>query len=267
MSRRWENKEDGRLCLVIDSEDGTQPQRVYGKDKDEVLEKVARTAEHAARWIAPQKQTIAGPLPKATSADRAPVGRKPMTADEQMQRTADLQNPAKAPLAVRALMNEATDGAMDEFEEFRQDKRRRVSAERLASTAGAWANRHPEFHRTELNKKLLCDGAVLRVGIENVTEDVLQDVYLQLFEGGYLQSESSPAGQPDETPANSPARSSATSYRRTALRANVPATSNKPRYTRAEVDALPADKMLEKYRTDPEFRRAVDTYASPARSA
>lgn len=266
MSRRWENKEDGRLCLVIDSEDGTQPQRVYGKDKDEVLEKVARTAEHAARWIAPQKPSQAR-VAAAIPTGQTSVARKPMTADEQMQRTADLQNPAKAPLAVRALMNEATDGAMDEFEEFRQDKRRRISAERLASTAGAWANRHPEFHRTELNKKLLCDGAVLRVGIENVTEDVLQEVYLQLFESGYLQSESSPAGQPDETPANSPARSSATSYRRTALRANVPATSNKPRYTRAEVDALPADKMLEKYRTDPEFRRAVDTYASPARSA
>jgi hypothetical protein len=264
MSRHFETLPDGRFRLVIDPEDGTQPQYTYGKDKDEILEKVTRTAEHAARWIAPQKQnSSSAPLPKASSAERVAPARKPMTADEQMRATSDLSNPAKAPQAVASLVNEATGGALDRLKQFEEKERRQQAANALAETAARWASQHPEFPRTPTNKKLLLDTAVLRVGIEAVTEDVLQSVYQELLEGDYLQ-DSDPAGQPDETPATRPARArEATSYRRTNLRATTPAPSTAPKYTRAEIDKLPADELLKRYNSDPEFRRAVDTYSQP----
>jgi hypothetical protein len=266
MSRRWEeNRTDGRLCLVIDPEDGTHPQRVYGKDKDEILEKVATTVEHSSRHIAALKaqpaRSLAAPPPGA-GLDTRPAPRKSMTPDEQMQRTSDLTNPAKAPAAVAALLDEATGGALDDFKKFQLEQRRKDAVNRFANTAAGWADRHPEFPRSPSNNKMLADSAALRAGgLDKVTEETLDTVYQELLEGDYLQ-ESPPAGQPDETPATRPARA-ATSYRRNGLRATTPAPSSQLRYTRAQVDAMPADKLLEKYKGDAEFRRAVDTYAQP----
>lgn len=258
--RHFETVTDGRMRLVIDPEDGSHPQYVYGKDKDEILHKLARTVEHGSRTIAALKSSV--PTRHAASVGNAatlPAPRKAMTPDQQMQATSDLANPAKAPQAVKALVNEATGGALDEFEEFRQEKK----IKRLASTAASWATRHPEFLRTETNKKLLCDSAVLRVGIENVTEDVLQAVYLELLEGGYLQTDN-PDVQLGETPAPRTVRErEATSYRRNSLRAAIPVPSTQLKYTRAQVDALSADAVLEKYKTDADFRRAFDTYSQP----
>jgi hypothetical protein len=260
MSRRWEeNRTDGRLCLVIDPEDGTHPQRVYGKDKDEILEKVANTVEHGSRTIAALK---AQPPRSAAPANNtlAPAPRKTMTPDERMRATADLSNPAKAPEAVEALLDERTNG---EFSQFLLQRKRQAAIDHFAGVASSWASKHPEFPRSPANNKMLADSAALRVGLENVTEEILQTVYLELLDGGYLQS---PAGQPDETPAPRPAREG-TSYRRTSLRAGTPPPSNQLKYTRADVDKLSADKMLEKYNTDPDFRKAVDFYAQPRQTA
>jgi hypothetical protein len=263
MSRRWEeNRTDGRLCLVIDAEDGTHPQRVYGKDKDEILEKVSRTVEHASRHIAALKaQPTASPRTNGTQpVTTAP--RKPMTPDQQMQATSDLSNPAKAPQAVRSLLDEATNG---EFEQFQLERKRRAATESFANIAAAWALKHPEFPSHPANKRMLADSSALRAGgLGNVTEDILQTVYLELLESGMLV-EDNPSVQPGENPAPRTVRErEATSYRKNGLRATTPATtSTQPKYTRAQVDALSADKMLEKYNTDPEFRRAVDLYAQP----
>ena len=257
MSRRWEeNRTDGRLCLVIDPEDGTHPQRVYGKDKDEILEKVANTVEHGSRTIAALK---AQP-PRSTASSPAPPNapRKTMTPDERMRATADLSNPAKAPEAVEALLDERTNG---EFSQFLLQRKRQAAIDHFAGVASTWASKHPEFPRSPANEKMLANSAALRVGLENVTEEILQTVYLELLDGGYLQS---PAGQPDETPAPRPARANeATSYRRTNLRAGTPAPSNQLKYSRADIDKLSADEMLRKYNSDPAFKLAVDTYAQP----
>src|ERR1700678_1899183 len=103
MSRYFETVADGRLRLVIDPEDGSHPQYTYGKDKEEILEKVANTVEHGSRTIAALKAQPARSTASSPAPPNAP--RKTMTPDERMRATADLSNPAKAPEAVEALLD------------------------------------------------------------------------------------------------------------------------------------------------------------------
>lgn len=262
MSRHWEeNRPDGRQCLVIDPEDGSHPQRVYGATKDEILEKLATTVEHGSRTIAALKaQPSRTAPPAAATAPAAP--RKTMTADDRMRATQDLQNPHKAPEAVEALLDERTGG---QFSQFLLQRKRDAAVQHFASVAASWSSKHPEFPRSPTNNKMLADSAALRVGLENVTEEVLQTVYLELLEGGYLQS---PAVQPDENPAPRTARANeATSYRRTNLRAGTPPPSNQLKYTKEEIDKFPADQWLVKYNTDSEFKKAFDFYSRPRATA
>jgi hypothetical protein len=265
MSRRFETLNDGRLRLTIDPEDGTHPQYVYGKDKDEILEKVATTVEHGSRHIAALKaQSARSADPPSKPAPPAP--RKPMTADEQMQRTADLQNPGKAPQAVRALLDEATNGGMSEFEEWRRKNQAKTSLEQFAQTAMAWRLKHPEFPYHPANMKMLTDSATIRAGgLQNVTEEILQTSFLALLEGNYLVdvSEESPAGPPDEIPVARPARA-ATSYRRTNLRAGTPAaTAPQPKYTREQINKMSGDELARKMTSEPGFAQLVESYAKP----
>lgn len=275
MSRQWETRNDGRMCLVIDPEDGTHPQRVYGKDKDEILEKVARTVEHSARHIAALKSAetkpAAGTAPGQPTPPAAP--RKVMTADEQMKLTQDLANPAKAPAAARALVDEATGGALTEFEQDRIVRRRKAAVDRVANLAAVWSQTHPDFPMHPVNQKMLIDTAALRVGFEQITEQTLTQVFLELMENGTLvpaqEDQEEPAsGQPSESSAPRPARGrESTSYRKNGLRAAPPApAAPQAKYTRAQVDAMNSDQLAHLMRTEPGFGDLLASYSQPRRA-
>lgn len=260
------------MCLVIDPEDGSHPQRVYGKDMDEIIDKVARTVEHSARHIAALKAT--DPKARAEQPATPPAApRKAMTADEQMRLTADLSNPAKAPAAARALVDEATGGALAEFEQDRIVRRRKEAVDRVAHMAARWAQEHPDFPLHPVNQKMLIDTAALRVGFEQITEQTLTQVFLELQDGGTLvppaeENDEPASGQPGESPAPRPARGrEATSYRRHGLRAAPPApAAPQPLYTRAQVDAMNSDVLAHKMRTEPGFGELLATYSQPRRA-
>src|ERR1700733_13901571 len=101
MALFWDDKDgqgklltDGRVCLVIKPDDPNLPEiRTYGANKEQVLEKVARTAETAQAEIHRLRSASA----RNPSVAAAPAAASPaLTADQQAQATADLQNPAKA---------------------------------------------------------------------------------------------------------------------------------------------------------------------------
>lgn len=275
MSRTWEkNRTDGRMCLVIDPEDGTQPMRVYGKDEGEIIDKMANTVEHSTRHIAALKTQPAAPARAATP---PPAPRKSLSADERMTLTADLQNPGKAPAALKGLLNDVTGGAVDQMEADATERRRQNAIDRFAALATNWVLKHPEFPRQHpANKKMLADACALRVGLENVTEDVLQSVFLELLEGNHLvqdadidSQEQNPAVQPEENPAPRTARSTqATMVRRSNLRATPPAPApTQPRYTREQVDSMTAEQLLQKINSEQGFADIVAGYASAPRKA
>jgi hypothetical protein len=261
MARTWLNDgkplEDGRLCLLIDPEDGTQAIRVWGRSREEILEKAAKTVEHGARTISQlrsqlnHKTTTAPTTPTMTAATRPPTT---LSAAERMQATADLDDPAKAPAAVTRLIQHQTGVDFDSI-------RQKETIERISTIQANWSYSHPDFPKHPINYKLLNDAAALRVGYENITAAVMDQVYTELSSQGLLveaeEEELSPTVPPEETPDTRTVRPrGAASYRRTTLSAPAPA-SQTPKYTRAQIDAMTSAEYRRKLETDPDFVASI----------
>jgi hypothetical protein len=254
--RYWDHEgkpgADGRLCLVMDPEDGTNPIRTYGRTMDEVLDKVARTAEAAQKMI--NRQRAAAPsAPAAPPAERAATRTlPPVSADEQMQATADLQNPAKAPAAMKTLLR--ANGV--DVEQMAEDQNIR----RTVKILEAWTAAHPDFPADERNQRQLMNTAVLRFG-KFINAMALDAAYQELIERGMLFEShpentlpNNPPMPPDGNPVTRIERPrGASSFRSSTLRATAPGARQQPKYTRAEIDQMNSKQLREKIDHEPGF--------------
>ena len=270
--RYWENIEvPGRgtkFCLVMDPEDGTHPIRTYGWTKDEVLEKVAKTAEAAQQLINRQRsQTAQVPVPTQATVTAPAAAPKRLTADERMQATLDLSNPAKSPESIRALLRDS--GVYVDKMKLEAD------AKRAAGVAQEWERNHPDFPSDERNQRLLMNTALLRAGgdLARITAETLDTAYRELVSFGMLFEPENNSSTQTVTPQNAPDGNSATrivrprgatSYRSTTLRATAPGAKREPKYTRAEIDAMPSAVFREKMEREAGFREWYDREFSPA---
>jgi hypothetical protein len=274
MARTWMNEgkplADGRFCLVIDPEDGTQPLRVWGHTKDEVLDKTAKTVEHGARTITTLRAQITPASSPPASAERtahetAAPERTPtrLTAGEQIQLTADLSNPSKAPAAATRLIEHHT--GID-FKKIQQQE----TVERIARIQANWSHSHPEFPRHPINYKLLNDAATIRAGgYENITGEIMDQVFTELLAAGLLVDAADeeeppppPTVPPEENPVSRTVRPrGAASYRRTITSPAPPAASLTPKYTREQIEKMPSDEYRRKLESDPEFVTSIAALA------
>lgn len=258
MARYWDDKDgngktltDGRLCLVIESDDPNLPDiRTYGRDKEEVLDKVAKTAETAQAEI----HRLRNARPAATpsrSAPEVPASGAPsrLTADEQARATVDLSNPAKVGNALKTILR--GEGFDIDAQRFRDDTKR------MADVAQEWERQHPDrVWKDERNQRMLIDAAVLHFGFrQTMSATAIDSAYEYLAERNMLHEvpEVAPAVPPDGNSDSRTARN-ATSYRGNSLRGTPPAVvAPKPRYTRAQVDAMNSRVLRDKIENEPGF--------------
>lgn len=262
MKRYWANDgqplNDGRLCYVIDLEDGTNPIRTYGQTRDEVFEKITNTTAHAQATIARSARESRSTPAQGTP---APTFQRRLSPEEQMAVTADLSNPAKAPQAIVRLFESQTGLSVEQMQ-----------LQRFAEIASAWQQQHPEFYDHPTNQKLLVDNARMRAGgLHNITNQVLEQVYQELQAGGFFieaaqTTNRTPDVQPEENPAPRTSRprgaTFATSYRANAL-SGATATAANPRlkYTREQMDRMTLSEQRRLIESrDPEYKRAFDFY-------
>jgi hypothetical protein len=185
---------DGRLCRVVDPEDGSIPIRVYGRTQDEVFSKIERTMMTAQSTLSEVKRPAGnngGAQPPANGAGAAPP-RNPaiLSVDDRMRLTADLSNPEKSAQASYRLAESERARQQQEVKDF-------------VATSEAWQSTHPELKDSLFNKKLITDNARMRAGgLSKVTAEVLEHVYQELTAGGYLVTEEElPASDEPLTPA------------------------------------------------------------------
>jgi len=262
MARFWDNKEiPGRgtkFCLVIDPEDGTHPLRTYGWSESEVLDKVARTVETAQQVINRQRQ--APPAAVTINRTEEPPA-PPISAEDTMQATVDLTNPARAGAAIRTLLK----GEGIDLDEARLQR----DARKAAAAAEEWERNNPDFPHDRRNQRQLMDRALLKANgnLGAITTQILDAAFAELRSSDLLfevEPQNPLTPNPPHAPnGNSASRSeaprSATSYRSTALRA-TPASvaSTKPKYTRAEVEAMNSKQLGEKIKNEPGFQEWFD---------
>jgi hypothetical protein len=168
--------EAGTVCWVQELGEGLNPIYVYGRDTQEVIDKLSRNNAHAQaalarRAVAPATAAATPPAPAATQA------RARLTPGQVMQATVDLQNPAKAGEAVSALLADAT--GLDPVE---------MGKQRYATLAIEWENEHPEFDPHPGNRYLLGDKAIRRAGGKPalVTKELMTQCFNELLAEGLL---------------------------------------------------------------------------------
>lgn len=216
MARRWDDKDgnghpltDGRMCLVItsDSDPDMPEQRIYGKDKDEIIDKAANTIATGQSTIHRlRKQPPATPARPATSAAPSAEVAKAVT---------DLSNPQTAPAAVKTLLGAAgVDVNAGE---------RAAAIKRVADTAEKWERENPDYPKDPRNDQILMNKAALVAGgALRITADHITAAYEELTRKEmFFEPKPGSTVQPEGTPDSRTGRE-ATSYRRNALRASEP---------------------------------------------
>lgn len=257
--------DDGRFCRLTDLEDGSQPTRTYGKTVEEVFAKVEKTAMHARTHLA----QVQAPRQQTPPAAPKPGRRLNLTADEQMQATLDLQNPATAPAAMAKLFESHTGVDIE-----------KMAAEAFGHRVAAWGSTHPEIKNNLYNQRLICDNAILKAGgnIRLVDAAILEQAFVELSAGGYiLTDEDLPARHspqalpvpPDDNPASRTRQTDpafATSHRLNRT-GSTQVPQWQPKYTREQIDRMPlaeSGRLLKAH--DKDYADALN-YHYPPRQA
>ena len=176
---------DGRLCRVVDPEDGSTPIRVYGRTEAEIFSKIERTMMTAQSTLSQARESGNGNGNGRKPVMFGPVSGDPapnpaiLTPDETMRLTADLQNPAKSADAAYRLAE--------------SERAKRADAqESYLAICRQWSANHPEFYGHQFNRNLLITSALLSVGndMARITLEVLDNTYRYLEGRGDLLTES-----------------------------------------------------------------------------
>ena len=266
MARFWDDKDangipltDGRICLVIKSDDNPDmPEiRTYGKDKDEVLDKVAKTAETAQSQIHRMRKTPSATPPPAPPT-RVPAASTPN--GDLVTAVADLSNPQKAGQAIKVLLRAA---GVDVDRQALQERLRQA-----ATIAEQWQNEHADYPADPRNDRILMNiAARLAGGPGRITAETLDAAFEEaqrlelLHEPKVSALPVQPGGSPDSRTVREV--KNATSYRRNALRSAEPppaprGDSAKEAKWRAILETGSGKALEDAIRNEPEFVEWVD---------
>jgi hypothetical protein len=224
MARFWSDEDangvkltDGRICLVIQNPEMPEI-RTYGKDREEVLDKLANTTETAQLQIQRMRKTSASIPPPNPAARPTGAPAATQTTSDLVTAVADLANPQKAPQAVKTLLKAA---GVDVDRQAFLDAVRKVS-----DIAQQWQDEHPEYPKDPRNDHILAKiavnmagGNLLRVTATSFDQAFEEATRLEMFHEPKANLD--PAVQPGGSPDSRTVRS-ATSYRRHALRSAEP---------------------------------------------
>lgn len=244
----------GTVCLVSDLEDGTHPQYTYGKDQQEVLDKIALNNMHAQAAL--QRRTAVAPAVVQPAATR-------MTADERAQAMVERDNPATAGAAMARLIKDDTG----------------VDLEQQAMTnwknlAENWVAKTPTFYNHPGNRTLLARAAGLRVGgrVGLITEQMLNECFAELQGAGELfEAPEQPATPtnletfPGESPVRRVERQRGARFATgmPGTRFNAPQTTQPKtlRYTKEDIERMPIAQSRRLIQAeDKDYAAACDFY-------
>lgn len=262
--------EPGTFACVTDPENGENPIWTYGRTEAEVAEKMARTLGHAQATLArraPATGHEAGAQP-AQPNPRAVAQPRSLSADDVMQATADLQNPARAGQAAARLVQHET--GLDLLE---------MAKKQYAVLYLEWEREHDEMAVHPSNRKHIGERAIRMAGNKPalVTREMLDASLEQCMAEGLIvlaetQTPEPPTALPAETQVQHTERPQkrpfATGVRSTSFRAPATPPTRALKYTLDQYRKIvsDADKMVGLI-GDPDFEAAVAAYEPRLRTA
>jgi hypothetical protein len=284
---------DGRVGVIIDFEDGRPggPQKVYAPDLRALTLKVATMAGNASVRLTEVKRDAAAAgvattrgkqndsnsngngTRTATETQPRTTGMDPAT---RMQRTHELNDPAKSGDAVAAFVEERVGMPLDKIRELverdqeraGQDEETRLRNER-EEMFRQFADETPDFPQHPTNRSLLVSQSIIKAGgLKNLTRAILDETFAQLQEDGLLvpaeRVRETQAEAQDHTPTGEASRrSAATSYRRqdlTGARAGTQTTRwTDEKLAKTTRNTAEHERLM---KTDPTYSPAVNAWVA-----
>ncbi|MGA2087214.1 MAG: hypothetical protein ABSG60_17035 [Terracidiphilus sp.] len=258
--------EPGNVCWIIDLEDGSALNATYGASMEEVLQKLA--VQNANAQIALVRRAAAPIQPAAPGTPPPAAPRTSLSADERMQATLDLSNPAKSGEAVIRLVVDQT--GVDP---------RQQAIQIFANLCMAWQAEHPEFYPHAGNKRMLCESAGRKVGgkVGLITKQMLTETFQELQQRGELFEEPqtltiTPPVLPGESQVQHVERPRGTRFatgaRSSSFSAPQTAQTRTVKYTEEEIRTMPEAKMRRLIEAnDPDYAAACEFHFPQQRTA
>lgn len=256
--------EPGTFCRVLDMEDGTNPIYYYGKTEQDVNDKIALNNMHAQRALARRAEA---PPQNGNTTPAAIAPRTRMTADETMQATADLQNPAKAGEAVTRLVQDATGIDL-----------RKMAMDAFKTRADEWVSETPEFYNCKPNRSLLATrlGVMVNGDVSLISKEMMTQCFHRMLEAGDLVEDPGEAQNVTTFPEENQVQRAETTRsgrngtgtRSTNFRAPQTAqTRTTLKYTREQIDRMPMAKTEALIRSgDKDYADACEFYYPSAKA-
>lgn len=244
----------GMIGMVIDMEDGSpQPQRVYAKDRDELLNKLATMYGNTQLRITEVKREHQ----TRENGNGEPPKPARLTPELRQQYTEDLKDPAKAATAIAVLHQDATGfNAAEERQRAAEQEQFRA----MEQATGDFLANNPDFPVGPAGA-LVRDRAWARTG--TITLASLQDAYDTLKEEGLIVLPSTPREQrqieePSPSAQTEPRRATSTGVRPSTLgTGRMP--EQRPKLSYEELVKLAATPEYEqRLRNEPGFAELVN---------
>lgn len=258
--------EPGTFCRMLDMEDGTNPIYYYGKTEQEVNDKIALNNMHAQRALARRsEEPTNGHVPVPPS---PVVPRRRMDANETMQATVDLGNPAKSAEAITKLVQDATGIDL-----------RKMAMDGFKALANVWIEEHPDFYNCKPNRTLLATqlGKMVNGDVSLITKEMMTQTFHQMLDAGDLFDQPDEAAPnvrpfPEEMPVQrvETTRSgrNGTGTRSTNFRAPQTAQTRTLKYTREQIDRMPLPKSKALIDSgDKDYAEACEFYYPSAKAS
>jgi hypothetical protein len=252
--------------LTLDFEDGRpEPQNVYAEDHAAMTIKLAtmygNTQVRIGEVKAGTRSTPAAPPTPSTPTTSVPSAPARMTPDQRMQAVADLEDPAKAPAAIIALVREGGGGDLTAEE---RTKAANAETRRMQGEVAIFMENNPDYFASPKNARLLRDRVYTMADGGVITAATFQTAYDQLEEDGVLESapavkEPPPAAgtqEPSAPPATRPRGS--TGVRPSALRSSSSVPSGQTMTYSQVMDMAGTDEYADRLKHEPGFRQKVE---------
>jgi hypothetical protein len=285
MKRYWENDgnadANGNFAAVVDKEDGSRPSRFVGKDQKEVADRMMESYGELVVELDRQRTANRANLKPDAPPPNVGPSKPPraLTPDEAFAAADAIRDPSKIQQTIAEIIEATTGVPPSELGKIVAESKMKDADAYFGTEARAFVAATPDYRERffcpENSSSLLnyCEANKLMP-----TRNNLAIAFDDLNRKGLLievqppdpnaapDPESSTGGTNPPDPAPNPPRTVrprtitniATGMRSGDASATPPTPQQRPKLTRAMIDAMPRHEYETKLRTDPAFRKAVD---------
>jgi hypothetical protein len=279
MKTFWENdgepNDKGEYWAVIDLEDGSGAQRFSGATHLDVANKLMQAQANASIKI---RELVASQTPEVAPVISMPK-RRDLSADERFTLSQDMNDPNRAPEAIKTVIEAEVGVPLAKLSEKIQEDAEAEQDAYVRNEAKAFAESTPDYimcshNGTTIARYMQNEGMSPTRKNFALAFEKLKAVGLMVMEKPEQKEEPKPGteGKPDglsepPTPGTRPRMVASTGIRTEDFGTEANANRKAQKYTRQQIEAMSIAEYKDKYENEPGFRQFVDTLMNQPASA